>query len=120
MEVQGKIKVIGETQTFGTFQKRELVVVTQDGEYSQTLGLEFHQDKCSLLDEYKVGDNVKVSINLRGKEWINPDMAKNPNQEARYFNSIVGWKIEKVEDNIEAFKEVNSGDLKEAADDLPF
>jgi hypothetical protein len=90
MEVQGKVKVISETQTFGTFQKREFVLVT-DENYPQTIGLELHQDKVGLIDPYKVGDNVKVSINIRGKEWINPEGV------SKYFNSIVGWRIEKVE-----------------------
>jgi len=90
MELTGKIKVVNETQTFGTFQKREFVLVTDD-QYPQTIGLELHQDKVDLIDEYKVGENVKVSINLRGKEWVNPEGI------SKYFNSIVGWRIEKVE-----------------------
>jgi hypothetical protein len=49
------------------------------------------QDKCELLDAYKVGDNVKIDINLRGREWTNPQ------GEVVYFNSIVGWRIGKVQ-----------------------
>ena len=46
MEVIGKIKLIGETQTFGSngFRKRELVVTT-DEQYPQMLMIEFIQDK---------------------------------------------------------------------------
>ena len=72
MEVTGKIKVIRDVQTFGTFTKREWVVTT-DEKYPQDIQLECHQDKTSLLDSFKVGDDVKASINLRGKEWINPE-----------------------------------------------
>ena len=92
MEVTGKIKIINETKTFGAsgFRKREFAVTTNE-QYPQDLGLEMVQDKCDLLDKYKVGDDVKVSINLRGREWINPQ------GEAVYFNSIQGWRIEKVE-----------------------
>jgi hypothetical protein len=94
MEVPGVIKIIGEVQTFGKaekpFLKRELVVTTED-QYPQMIMIEFVQDKCDLLDPYKVGDNVKVSINLRGREWINPQ------GEAKYFNSIQGWRVEKLE-----------------------
>ena len=32
----------------------------------------------------------KVSINLRGREWVNPQ------GEAKYFNSLQGWRIEGV------------------------
>jgi len=90
MEVQGKIKQINETETFGSngFRKRELVVTT-DEQYPQHILLEFVQDKCDILNSYKVGDNVKVGINLRGREWVNPQ------GETKYFNSIQGWRIEK-------------------------
>ena len=91
MEVIGKVKLIGEVQTFGSngFQKRELVVTTDD-QYPQMINIEFQQDKTDLLNNYKVGQDVKVSINLRGREWINPQ------GEAKYFNSIVGWRIENL------------------------
>ncbi|MCH3884189.1 DUF3127 domain-containing protein [Tenacibaculum aquimarinum] len=89
MEVIGKIKLIGETQTFGSngFRKRE-VVVTTDEQYPQMIMIEFVQDKCDLLNSYAVGQDVKVSINLRGREWINPEGV------AKYFNSVQGWRIE--------------------------
>ena len=69
MEVIGKIKLIGETQTFGSngFRKRELVVTT-DEQYPQMIMIEFIQDKTDLLNSYAVGQDVKVSINLRGRE----------------------------------------------------
>ena len=67
MEVIGKIKLIGETQSFGSngFIKRELVVTT-DEQYPQIILIEFVQDKCDILNSYQVGQNVKVSINLLG------------------------------------------------------
>ena len=50
--------------------------------------IEFIQDKCDLLDDLSSRlQEVKVSINLRGREWINPQ------GEAKYFNSIQGWSI---------------------------
>ena len=91
MEVIGKIKLIGEVQTFGAngFRKRE-VVVTTDEQYPQMIMVEFTQDKTDLLNNYKVGQDVKISINLRGREWINPQ------GEAKYFNAIQGWRIESL------------------------
>ena len=88
MEVQGTIKVIGETQTFGAkgFRKRELVITT-DEQYPQSILIEFVQDKCDLLDKFKVGKGVKIGVNLRGREWVNPQ------GETKYFNSIQGWNI---------------------------
>ncbi|MFT4567111.1 MAG: hypothetical protein ACI9FN_002075 [Saprospiraceae bacterium] len=89
MEVQGKVKLVGEVQTFGSngFRKRELVVTT-DEQYPQHIMIEFVQDKTALLDSFPVGSDVKVSINLRGREWTNPQ------GEVKYFNSIQGWRIE--------------------------
>ena len=125
MEVQGSIKVIGEVQEISaTFKKRELVVST-DEQYPQTLSIEFIQDKTDLLNKFEVGQNVKVGINLRGREWENPQT-----NEIKYFNSIQGWRIELLEnsnsdddlpplDNLSPFEpasETNDEDL----DDLPF
>lgn len=91
MEIVGKIKVLDETKVFGAngFKKRE-VVITTDEQYPQHILIEFQQDKCDILNSYNIGDDVKVSINLRGREWINPQ------GEAKYFNSIHGWRIEKL------------------------
>jgi hypothetical protein len=92
MEVSGRIKMIEETKSFGAngFRKRELVVTT-DEQYPQHIMIEFTQDKCDLLNNYRVGEPVKVSINLRGREWVNPQ------GETKYFNSIQGWRIEKMQ-----------------------
>lgn len=91
MEVSGRIKMIDETKSFGSngFRKREMVVTT-DEQYPQHIMIEFTQDKCDLLNNYRPGDPVKVSINLRGREWVNPQ------GETKYFNSIQGWRIEKA------------------------
>ena len=125
MEVQGRIKVIGETQTFGSngFRKRDVVGTTEE-QYPQHLMIEFIQDKTDLLNNYQVGQQVKVSINLRGREWVNPQ------GETKNFNSIQGWRIEALQQEAtptdmppvpptEAFEPVS--DLNEDDhDDLPF
>ena len=69
MEVQGRVKLIGETQTFGAngFRKREVVVTTEE-QYPQHIMIEFVQDKTDLLNNFQVGQMVKISINLRGRE----------------------------------------------------
>jgi len=89
MEITGKIKELKPTQQVSSsFQKRELVVTTEET-YPQHILIEFAQDKCDLLNNYQPGEPVKVSINLRGREWVNPQ------GETKYFNSIQGWRIEK-------------------------
>jgi len=101
MEVVGKIKVIGsENQVSATFKKRELVVVT-DEQYPQSILIEFAQDKCSILDRYSVGQEVVVGINLRGREWVNPQ------GETKYFNSIQGWNIKYLTTSKQVLDTVN-------------
>ena len=85
MELQGTIKLIGETATYGknNFAKRELVLTTEE-QYPQDILIEFVQDKCDVLDNFQKGQSVKIGINIRGREWTNPQ------GEVKYFNSIQG------------------------------
>lgn len=88
MEISGTIKMIGSTQHVSdSFSKRDLVVTTSE-QYPQDLLIQFVQNQCEVLDKYKVGEQVEVSINLRGREWTNPK-----DGEVKYFNTIQGWKI---------------------------
>jgi len=90
MEISGKIKLINPTKEVSdSFKKREVVVSTEE-QYVQHILIEFIQDKCSILDSYNVGENVTVSINVRGKEHSTKD------GEVRYFNQLQGWKIERT------------------------
>ena len=92
MEIQGRIKQIFPSQVIGQngFEKRDLVIVTEDN-YPQTIIIQFTQQRCDLLDSLQVGQNVKVYINIRGREWTNPQ------GEIKYFNTIEGWKIEVIQ-----------------------
>ena len=116
MEVQGKIKKIDETKTYGTsgFRKREMSVVTNE-QYPQPIMIEFVQDKCDLLDSYKVGQDVKIAINLRGRIWESPDKGDV------YFNTIQGWRIEALEEVAPPPLKPVTNALNDAEpDDLPF
>ncbi|QHB39642.1 hypothetical protein mymlan62_gp036 [Flavobacterium phage vB_FspS_mymlan6-2] len=87
MELNVKIHSIGQTQNVSDkFSKREFVVETQE-EYKQYLLLQVTKDKCGLLDSYKVGQEVKVSLNLRGRLWTNPEGVE------KCFNTLECWKI---------------------------
>ncbi|WP_185877407.1 DUF3127 domain-containing protein [Blattabacterium cuenoti] len=127
MEIVGKVKKIFDIQKFESgFKKREIVITTDDP-YPQDILIEFIQDKTSLLESIKPNEKVKVFINIRGREW------KNPKGIIKYFNSIQGWRIDRIssslsnlgiskEDNINS---KNSSDLSSQVssddfDDLPF
>lgn len=87
MEVVGIIKQVQEVTEKGTFKSRNVVVTTEE-QYPQHISVQFVQDKVGLLDTFTEGQKVKVAINLRGREWVNPQ------GESVYFNTIQGWKIE--------------------------
>jgi len=110
MKVKGNIVKIGNVQDISqSFRKRELVLKTAE-QYPQFILIEFVQDKAGLLDANfcKQGAFVEVSINLKGREW------KNPQGDLRYFNSIQGWRIQ------EAVEEVAVEAQSPDRDDLPF
>jgi hypothetical protein len=83
-DVTGTVKVIGETQSFGTgdFTKRELVLVVEDGKYPQEISIEFIKDQGDKLDALEIGQECTVGFDLRGRE-----------HNGRWFNSLNGWKI---------------------------
>jgi hypothetical protein len=125
MEVTGKIKMIDQTKEVGSagFKKRDIVVTT-DEQYPQHILVQFVQDKCELLNNFQVGEAVKIDINLRGREWTNQQ------GETVYFNTIQGWRIGKLQSDIapspsasmpaaQAFPPATNIN-EEEPDDLPF
>lgn len=85
----GKLHVAYETkQVSERFTKREFVVEVADGKYPQFVLFQLTGDRCSLLDNHKVGDAVRVTFNVRGREW------RSPQGETKYFNSLDVWKLE--------------------------
>jgi single-strand DNA-binding protein len=89
-KIEGIIKrIMNEVVISDKFKKRELVIATQS-EYPQNIMVEFHQDNCAILNQYAEGELVNVSVNIRGREWINPQ------GEAKYFNTLQAWRIERI------------------------
>lgn len=87
--ITGTIKVIGTTSRVSDkFRKREIVITDNTNpQYPQHINCQVSQDKCEMLDQYNVGDNITASYNLRGREWTSPQ------GEVKYFNTIELWKI---------------------------
>ena len=109
LKLSGKIKLIGEKQTFDSgFEKVEFVITTND-KYPQDVKFEIVKDAMENFLKYnKVGQDVEVSFNVRGNEW-----------KGKYYVSLTAWKVftaknEKPE--IEQLaKTIDAGD-----DGLPF
>lgn len=126
MEVTGILKVKFDTQKVSDrFSKREFVLTTEaTSPYPQHVSFQLTQDKCSLLDQYNVGDEMKIQFNLRGREWNGP-------QGIKYFNTLEAWRIEKASggasnqntqaqsNNTETASPVFTSNISDN-DDLPF
>lgn len=89
MELRGKVHEIGAVQQVSeTFKKRDLIVeYAENPQYPEFLKFEAIQDKTALFDNLKVGDDVDVSFNLRGRAWTNKEGVTS------YFNSMTVWRI---------------------------
>src|ERR1700749_1407044 len=89
MEIKGKVhEVSPTTQVTDSLKKRELIVeYIENPQYPEYLKFETVQDKTAILDNVKVGDDVEVFFNLRGRPWTDKTGKKS------YFNSMQLWKI---------------------------
>jgi hypothetical protein len=126
MNVRGRILEIGDTQKISDrFQKREFVIeYAENPQYPEYVQFEVIQDKCSMLDTCKVGDDVDVYFNLKGRKWTNPQ------GQVKYFNSLQAWKLETAgQGSGQTPPPMDSGDLNnmeepgwisEDEQDLPF
>lgn len=119
MEIQGKLHVKYETVVVSPkFSRRQFVVEYSDNPmYPQFISFELTQDRCEELDKYKVGDNIEVTFNLRGREWTSPQ------GEVKYFNTLEAWRIVKNGDDKQANpsnKAKNDIGIEDKEDDLPF
>jgi len=90
MEIQGKlIELSDTTQVTDTFRKREFVVEYADNpQYPEFLKFECIQDRCDLLDNFQVGQDLTISFNLKGRKWVDPQ------GNTKYFNSLQAWRIQ--------------------------
>jgi len=114
-EMQGKVKVINDIQTFDSgFQKREFVVTADDDKYPQDVKFEVVKDNCDKLDEYNVGDEIEVGFNLRGNEYND-----------KYYVNLVAWRLKMLAKTGVSQEIIDAADKAQAKasevdDDLPF
>ena len=90
MNLQGRIvEIFDTTQVSEKFRKREFVVeYAENPQYPEFVKFELVQDKCDLIDNYREGEEIDVSFNIRGRAWTNQQGVRN------YFNSLQAWKIQ--------------------------
>jgi hypothetical protein len=88
-EIIGKVYFKSEVELIGANQmQKQILVVETDAQYPQKLPIEFIKEKCDLLNNLQIGQQVKVSVNVRGNEY------QDRNQVTRFGLSFQGWKID--------------------------
>lgn len=85
LKVKGGVKQVSDR-----FRIREFVLTDDAPSYPQTIQFQLTQDRCSIIDNVKIGENLMVHFQLKGREWTNPQ------GEIKYFNSLDVFKIEKI------------------------
>lgn len=89
LKLTGKIiAIMDKQQVTDTFAKREFVIET-DEQYPQMVKFELTQAKCEDIDNHKVGEEITVHFNVRGRKWTNKE-----NKDV-YFVSVNAWRLEK-------------------------
>ncbi len=89
-EAKGKLLVKSDEQQISErFRKREFVIEIEDGMYPQQVKFQLTQDRCSLLDDYGLNDEINVHFNLKGRAY-------QKNSETIYFTNLEAWRIESV------------------------
>ena len=114
-EIAGKLIVKGETQQVSDrFKKREFVIEKEEqkGEmtFTDTIKFQLVQDKCDLLDDVNLNDELKISFNIKGNRW-----EKNGN--VSYFVNLDAWRVEKLSGTDAG---AGSGSFGAAAAEAPF
>lgn len=89
IEIKGQILEINQTEVKSEkFSKREFKVKTE-GQYPEIFKIQVTNEKCPLLDKFKVDEYVNVHCNLKGRDWTNPTT-----QIVSNFISLDAWRIE--------------------------
>lgn len=123
-EITGKIiEKFNTQQVTDRFRKREFVLETREtagtSEFVETIKFQLTQDRCDLIDNISVGDDAKVSFNIRGRRW-------EKNGQVSYFNNLEAWRIEKAAQPVQEEEMPPPPDVEDApaedepTDDLPF
>jgi len=116
MNIKGTVKQVMDTVVISEkFSKRDLILTTDGNtDYPQHIAIQFTQDRVSLLDGLTPGEEVDVSINIRGREWT------SPKGEIKFFNTIEGWKLKNSSNVTSPVESVGVDKNGNSNDDLPF
>ncbi len=123
-EITGKvIDILPVNQVSDKFKKREFVIEKKDAGgaavFIDYIKFQLVQDKCDLINESFLNEEVKIWFNLKGNKWEREG-------KINYFTNLDAWKIEKTssagrEQNIPPQSTLeDSPPENEELSDLPF
>jgi hypothetical protein len=82
-ESRGSFLLIHDIQSFASgFTKREFVISTGE-RYPQQLKFELVKERCAMLDDFAVGDDVVVQFDIRGNEY-----------NGKHYVNLSCWKLQ--------------------------
>ena len=123
-EITGKIIDIAPVnQVSDKFRKREFVIEKKEAGgaavFIDFFIFQLIQDKCDLINESYLNEDVKIWFNLKGNKW-------ERDGKINYFTNLDAWKIEKItsqgrDQNITAHKSLEDVPPEnDELSDLPF
>jgi len=122
-EITGKLVAKYDTvQRTETFKTREFVIEkTEDingRSISNYVKFQCVQDRTTMPDRFNLGDEVKVSFNIKGTKWVK-DGREN------YITNLDAWRMEHIklaQDKETATAQPSLADIppSDVVDDLPF
>lgn len=120
-ELTGKlVEKFDTVEISDTFRKREFVVEKEEygggNVFTDMIKFQLTQDRCNLIDDMNLNDEIKVLFNIRGRKWEKGD-------KVNYFTNLEAWRIEKVTQESPGTPDHTPDDIPadtEVNDDLPF
>lgn len=93
MNIKGKVhELSGVITVSDKFKKRELILeYAENPTYPEYVKFEAVQDKVNLFDSFKIGDQVELFFNMRGRPWT------DKTGKTSYFNTLSVWRASKIE-----------------------
>jgi len=105
MEIKCKFKQQNDVVERANFKSRKVWVITEDdSKYPQTIEVEVAQDKIDLFNTCRPGQPLTLSINLRGREWTNPQ------GETKVFNTLQCWKFD-VDSDVNSSRKMTTDEI---------
>lgn len=90
MEIKATVYKVNEIQVVSEkFKKKEVIVKVGGDQYPDYLTMQLTNDKCELIGISDIGNEVTVSINLKGRLWTNKEGKEVS------FNTLEVWKVDK-------------------------